>query len=101
MKNLCKSLFCYPRAAVITMCIIAAAFPQPAEAFWWVVAKKVVSQAVKPDIKPKRASRDKQDRASRAKQDEETRDYDGYNPYHAHPDGERSPYFNERGDRGW
>lgn len=93
MKNLCESLFCHARVALVTIFIAAAAFPQPADAFWWVVAKKVVSEVVKPDLKPKRASR--------SKRDYEERDFDGYNPYHAHPDGKRSPYFNERDDRGW
>lgn len=93
MKNLCESRFCHARVALMTMCLATAAFPPPADAFWWVLAKKVVSEAVKPDLKPKRASHDRWDN--------EERDYDGYNPYHAHPDGERSPYFNERDDRGW
>ncbi len=97
MKNLCKSLFSHARVPLMTMCIAAAAFPPPAEAFWWVVARELVSEAVKPDLKPKREPRKRESR----KRDYEESDFDGYNPYHAHPDGERSPYFNERDDRGW
>lgn len=93
MKNLCASLFCHARVALMTMCIAAAAFPPSADALWWVAAKKVVSEAVKPDHKPKRTSRNKRDYQARG--------FDGYNPYHAHPDGRRSIYFNERDGRGW
>ena len=96
MKTLVSNHFSKTTLASLAFVIAAMSVPARAEAFWWIAVRHVVSDMVKPDLKPSKKSRDwwKDD-------DEFYGKDDGYNPYHAHPDGERSPFYRERDDKGW
>ena len=69
-----------------------------AHAVWW-WAGSAIKHLSSSDKKKEKKSYKERQRSYESRYGSER--YDGYNPYHQHPDGERSPYYNEKSDKGW
>lgn len=91
---------------VITVLLVAvlSMATTSAHAVWWLAGKAVKSVTSSDSKKEKKRSyyesnsNSYRDYGSSSNQSDR---YDGYNPYHQHPDGERSPYYNEKRDKAW
>jgi len=81
-------------ASLLILGVGVVSLPQPSEAVWWLVVKKVMK---------KHKDREMGDSIQREgkRQNHELELNDGYNPYHEHPDGRWTHDYNDEAYKRW